>query len=274
MNFDVLRTINLLYDPVTGFDRYLRREPEGAVEYTNNAAYAFHTYVSATLVNADRERSQAVLAAAHQRSAAALQMWRTRPEFVPKSTMTQAARGARLHGAKAIETLLLRQWLLSEPLDEKLTLEYGRLTTERIVFGPELTDSLGIALAVLPLASFGCWDAIRDVVEAHPKFGTDKCKPQRPTQVAYLLATEPEQRYDLKSPALKKAAAHLRANIHSLATAHVSDLLHWLRIVEWRDGTSGLAPRQVVLRAYAYMPGVEPPETIADEVADLRGRKS
>jgi hypothetical protein len=46
--------------------------------------------------------------------------------------------------------------------------------------------------------------------------------------------------------------------------------MNWLQTFEWREGESGLTPIEVMLRAYAYMPEIEPPADIAAEVERLR----
>lgn len=89
---------------------------------------------------------------------------------------------------------------------------------------------------------------------------------------AIILAKDPSQLHDPKSPARKKARSYMRGNMSQnwLARGLAVTASDWLRTFEWREGESGLSPREVMLRAYAYMPEVEPPPNIATEVAQLR----
>jgi hypothetical protein len=89
---------------------------------------------------------------------------------------------------------------------------------------------------------------------------------------AIMLAEDPSQLHDPKSPVRKKARSYMRGNMSQnwLARGLATTASDWLRTFEWREGESGLSPREVMLRAYAYMPEVEAPDNIAAEVASLR----
>lgn len=90
--------------------------------------------------------------------------------------------------------------------------------------------------------------------------------------IGHTLAADPEQLHDPKSPIRKRARTYMRGNMSQnwLAQGDAALAADWLRTFEWREGESGLSPREVMLRAYAYMPEVEPPPNIATEVAQLR----
>jgi hypothetical protein len=98
-----------------------------------------------------------------------------------------------------------------------------------------------------------------------------KRKPKADDRIALMLAQDSAQLYDPKSPARKRARSHMRGSIAMWLDRGLSILaMNWLRTFEWREGQSGLSPREVMLRAYAYMPEVEAPANIAAEVASLR----
>jgi hypothetical protein len=86
------------------------------------------------------------------------------------------------------------------------------------------------------------------------------------------IAADPSQLQDPKSPMRKRIRALMRRNMAEkwLGGVEQDTAFYWLWTVEWRDGQSGLSPREVMLRAYAYMPEVDPPANIANEVASLR----
>lgn len=91
-------------------------------------------------------------------------------------------------------------------------------------------------------------------------------------RLGILLANDSGQLHDPKSPARKSARSIMRRNMESNWFMRGGGWMpfHWLRTFEWREGESGLSPRETMLRAYAYMPDVEPPPGIAREVEQLR----
>ncbi len=91
-------------------------------------------------------------------------------------------------------------------------------------------------------------------------------------RIALAFAEDPAQLHDPKSPARKRARTYMRGSMSQrwLAPGLGTYAMNWLRTIEWREGQSGLSPREVMLRAYAYMPEVEPPTHIAAEVNQLR----
>jgi hypothetical protein len=90
-------------------------------------------------------------------------------------------------------------------------------------------------------------------------------------RIAVAFARDPSQLHDPRSPARARARRVMRSYAEIwLSSGHATTAMNWLRTIEWREGQSGLSPREVMLRAYAYMPEVEPPPTIANEVNQLR----
>jgi hypothetical protein len=91
-------------------------------------------------------------------------------------------------------------------------------------------------------------------------------------RLGLLLAKDPGQLHDPKSPVRKSARSIMRRNMESRWFMESGGWMpfHWLRAFEWREGQSGLSPRESMLRAYAYMPDVEPPPGIVREVNQLR----
>jgi hypothetical protein len=91
-------------------------------------------------------------------------------------------------------------------------------------------------------------------------------------RLGMLLASDPGQLHDPKSPVRKSARSMMKRNMESGWFMDSGGWMpfHWLRTFEWREGESGLSPRESMLRAYAYMPDVEPPAGIAREVEQLR----
>jgi hypothetical protein len=119
------------------------------------------------------------------------------------------------------------------------------------------------------LISFCAWDAVRELPFTLNPQGL-KHKKDATLNIGILLADDPAQLHDRKSPARVRARSLMRRHMEEFADRHPRMALEWLRLTEWREGQSGLSPQEVMLRAYAYMPEVEPPANIAAQVAQLR----
>lgn len=134
----------------------------------------------------------------------------------------------------------------------------------------------GSTLAAISMADFllsvGAYHLIEPMLAtpnamspSHPR------APSPADRLGLALANDPGQLHDPKSPVRKSARSIMRRNMERWFMSSGGLLpYHWLRTFEWREGQSGLSPRESMLRAYAYMPDVEPPPGIAREVAQLR----
>lgn len=121
---------------------------------------------------------------------------------------------------------------------------------------------------IMPLSAWPEIAALRDL----PDPGGNKRPNSAARRIGQMLAEDPAQLHDAKSPVRKKARAYMRQSMSPrwLAGGLAVQAMNWLQTFEWREGESGLSPREVMLRAYAYMPDVEPPPNIAVEVERLR----
>jgi len=90
-------------------------------------------------------------------------------------------------------------------------------------------------------------------------------------RIGQMLAAGPAQLHDPKSPAGKKARSYMRQSMSPrwLAGGLAVEAMNWLQTFEWREGESSLSPRETMLRAYAYMPDVDPPPNIKIEAEKL-----
>jgi len=90
-------------------------------------------------------------------------------------------------------------------------------------------------------------------------------------RLGLLLAKDPGQLHDPKSSVRKSARSIMKRKMEGWISESGGWMpFHWLRTFEWREGEGGLSPRETMLRAYAYMPHVDPPARIAREVEQLR----
>ena len=155
------------------------------------------------------------------------------------------------------------RWLTGEPRPNGWVDQIFELETDV----PLLTGLLATE-DLLPLSAWEQMLAMQDTTDP----GGYERQMTAGRRISLELSQDPDQLHDPKSPVRKKARAHMLRNMSRswLANGSTGTALNWLRTFEWREGTSGLSPREVVLRAYAYMPDVEPPPWIAEEVERLR----
>lgn len=121
----------------------------------------------------------------------------------------------------------------------------------------------------ISLLSLSAWDSIPELLETTTP--SDENRKGASINIGLMLADDPAQLHDRKSPARVRARGHMRRNMERwIGTGLATTALEWLRTFEWREGESGLSPEEVMLRAYAYMPDVVIPDNIRSRVEELR----
>ncbi len=128
---------------------------------------------------------------------------------------------------------------------------------------------IDVAERLLSIGAYHLVEPMQHTVNSMMRFKRDFTPADR---LGLLLANDPGQLHDPKSPVRKSARSIMKRNMESRWFMDGGGWMpfHWLRTFEWREGESGLSPRETMLRAYAYMPDVEPPPGIAREVEQLR----
>lgn len=121
---------------------------------------------------------------------------------------------------------------------------------------------------IMPLSAWPQIQALGDL----PDPGGNRRPKDAGHRIGQMLAADPAQLHDPKSPVRKKARTYMRQSMSRrwLAGGLAVEAMNWLQTFEWREGESGLSPIETMLRAYAYMPEVDPPANIAVEVERLR----
>lgn len=121
---------------------------------------------------------------------------------------------------------------------------------------------------IMPLSAWPQIQTLRDLPDpgGHPR------PRDAGHRIGQMLAADPAQLHDPKSPVRKKARSYMRQSMSPrwLAGGLAVQAMNWLQTFEWREGESGLSPRETMLRAYAYMPDVNPPPNIEIEVEKLK----
>lgn len=121
----------------------------------------------------------------------------------------------------------------------------------------------------ISLLSLSAWDSIPELLETTTP--SDENRKGASINIGLMLADDPAQLRDRKSPARVRARGHMRRNMERwIGTGLARTALEWLRTFEWREGESGLSPEEVMLRAYAYMPDVVIPDNIRSRVEEIR----
>lgn len=160
--------------------------------------------------------------------------------------------------------LLFYKWLESGILDQ------GEVRTmlSKDMLGTPMVEGIWYTDELMPLSA---WPEIMELPSTPDPQG-NKRKQDATDRLGMMLAEDPGQLHDPKSPARKKARNYMRGSMSQrwLVSGLASTAVNWLRTFEWREGQSGLSPRETLLRAYAYMPEVEAPANIAEEVRQLR----
>jgi hypothetical protein len=128
---------------------------------------------------------------------------------------------------------------------------------------------IDVAERLLSIGAYHLVEPMQHTVNSMMQFKREFTPADR---LGLLLANDPGQLHDPKSPVRKSARSIMKRNMESRWFMESGGWMpfHWLRTFEWREGESGLSPRETMLRAYAYMPDVEPPLGIAREVEQLR----
>jgi hypothetical protein len=128
---------------------------------------------------------------------------------------------------------------------------------------------IDVAERLLSIGAYHLVEPMQHTVNSMMRFKRDFTPADR---LGLLLANDPGQLHDPKSPVRKSARSIMKRNMESRWFMDGGGWMpfHWLRTFEWREGESGLSPRETMLRAYAYMPDAEPPPGIAREVEQLR----
>lgn len=121
---------------------------------------------------------------------------------------------------------------------------------------------------IMPLSAWPQIQALSDLPDpgGHPR------SRNAGHRIGQMLAADPAQLHDPKSPARKKARSYMRQSMSPrwLAGGLAVEAMNWLQTFEWREGESSLSPIETMLRAYAYMPDVDPPPNIKIEVEKLK----
>jgi hypothetical protein len=166
--------------------------------------------------------------------------------------------------------LITDHWLRTGSLDHSMIAKMFAQDLE----GFHPLQGVGELLNLLPLSA---WPEILLADQYpywHPSVPAWRKKRHTDATVRFVqaLASDPEQLHDRTSPLRKRARGIMKRNMATnwLGGIGIRSAMNWLRTFEWREGQSGLSPREVMLRAYAYMPEVEAPANIAAEVASLR----
>jgi hypothetical protein len=132
-------------------------------------------------------------------------------------------------------------------------------------------DDLDVALTLPEFVSLGRWSHARRLIE---KSGADNVKTRTVSRIALALADDPALARDPSSAPMRQARDYMKRHMSEtwLSRGGAREAMHWLRLVEWRNGESGLSPRETLLRAFAYMGEVEPPEAVRAEIVAIDAR--
>lgn len=141
--------------------------------------------------------------------------------------------------------LIVDEWLRTGDFDRGLV---DSIFTKQL-FGEDVLTGVWEADTLMPLSAWPQIFALNITVDPH----YNKRRTNATSRIATDLATDPGQVHDPKSPLRARSRAYMRSNMSPnwLATGLSKTAMNWLWTFEWREGQSGLSPREVLLRAYA-----------------------
>lgn len=159
--------------------------------------------------------------------------------------------------------LLHNHWLDTATID--------RVRVDRMFSQPMAVPAVRGVMSEHEIMPLSAWSQIQALRHLPDPVGHRRPK-DAGHRIGQMLAADPAQLHDPKSPVRKMAKTYMRQSKSRrwLAGGLAVEAMNWLQTFEWREGESGLSPIETMLRAYAYMPEVDPPANIAVEVERLR----
>ncbi len=164
--------------------------------------------------------------------------------------------GDSLSLQRALTTRALERWLHGENASEVVA------QLEASILSEESSSAYDLVTHAVTLASFGRWEAVAKLKkrgEAAAKKAAkgndfrESARGERYLDTWKILSALCKSRDALNEPAIRAAIRHEVDYEESWSLSF--DHLHWLRILYWREGTSGLTPREVVLTSHFALSG-------------------
>lgn len=165
------------------------------------------------------------------------------------------------HGflARQYEGLALAHWL-RDGVHDAANLALALEARERHFAIKDSHDKVGMSLAISLYVETGAWElAVRRLAGAGIQPPTTLSSIRSAGQLAHVICghhlTDAWSAGDVRT-ALER---YLKRSMNTWLThGWQTDAAHWLKIAHWSDG-GPLTPKQVIMKSYDYLPGVEPP---------------
>ena len=163
------------------------------------------------------------------------------------------------------ETLALCSWLLFERHDSESLVkfvEFDRkyVNSQKRQYKPE------VCLRIVGYLDAGAYERILEIFEMTPGLSPPKASPPRnEAQMAYVLARHHLGIEYTREDVEVSTRKFLRRNIDSWLADGLSErAARWLKVLHWNDTDRSMSAKQVILNAYAYLPGRTPPSSSAE----------
>lgn len=252
MLFDPIEERRLLTDDITGYRRLVTRDvPDGAY-----GAIAWSSLIMAAycaVVGYD-EAARELLIKARERLAVAIET----------DEVTRAPFSKDAMRADRLLTLVWCNWLLDDVHDaENIALALGYERKDRMEIGTR--RGAEFHLGIIEDLNGGLW---RQVVDDGALAGvappSSPNRVQNEGQMALIYARHAlGLGYDAEEVAIARDAFLKRKVNDWLLNGHAIYVAKWTKLFFWRE-RGLLSAFEVVRKAYDYLPGVTPPEVVAD----------
>ncbi len=163
--------------------------------------------------------------------------------------------------AGCFQTLAQCNWLLHGQHDIN-SLQRFVENKDRYLNSQKRKDKIGISLGILTYVNAGAFERTIEILESTPRLALPTSLTARnEAQMAYILSRHHLGLQYSPSEVHTATTRFLKRNIDTwLSNGHSDRAAEWLKIIYWNDSDRALSPKQVLMKAYDYLPGRVPPE--------------
>ncbi len=163
--------------------------------------------------------------------------------------------------AGRFQTLAQCNWLLHGQHDINALQRFVE-NKDRYLNSQKRKDKIGVSLGILTYVNAGAFERTLEIIESTPRLALPTSLTARnEAQMAYILSRHHLGLQYSPSEVHTATTRFLKRNIDTwLSNGHSDRAAEWLKIIYWNDSDRALSPKQVLMKAYDYLPGRVPPE--------------
>ena len=250
--FDPERERELLLNPVGGYEWSLKHRLENSQAcggLRSSADFDLGTAIECLLVGFD-EPARRLLEQATEWVQVAIETDERPERYFPDATE-----------ASRFETLALCKWLLFNQHDAD-SLRHFVATMDQCINAEKRLDKIDISLGIAAYVDAGAFERTLEIFARTPGLSAPKSlAPRSEAQMAYILARHHLGLEYTAEDVQMATTKFLSRNINTwLTEGHAVRAAQWLKVLQWNDTDRFLSAKQVLLKAYDYLPGVCSPD--------------